>query len=849
MEDEGEADGESIQERNRSNILPGELAIWEERAELGDSDAQLEVGQYLLWKAEADDDEVIACSGVAWLLRAAKYGNPEATCLLRQCLREGRGITAEKRAEMVKLCDEDHFAILVKHAARHLFRSISSESPTTTPAQLIEAIGSKHDSRPGLLLKDDERALLIQLLKSYEGKELVEEDFMLLMQGFAEGRPPSKLATSADAKTSPIHNEDFSFIELLSQAWHSAKDLFGHALRVGESAGSHSLSAIFPTQQLISLIALAGFSHISVSSLFLALPLFVCYLTFSTMLSFTLQLHQTRPEWQAYSVWNDLLRRFVPDLCSLETEARFARRSLPSCLTAIAAGIVAALCLPLANEAWLPRTPLGLVAAISAYIALKSGRAGPDALQVLATITAATVFQALGSLPSTWAGVRILSLLGCPIGTLPLGKITLSLGLPAALHVRLLWLLFRNAYRDDWKGLKTALPPLLLVTVWARLSACLLLSSPPSSLLSWLVGPPLLVLSLPILAISWLFSFTQAVVTMEGVIVLLTLGLVGAALCRPRSWILLAHLVHGLAELSHNPLLRLGAIWAAVITMAVYLYGDWVLDKAPASSLSWQTYSRLCGPTAWRNTNMAHTQILCSHLQGHKVTWLGRFKYVRITETENGVESLASMLPQALSSHLECLFGDSYPACTNMSPESIPRSPFYFSKSPPKLTDLGFSGWLSDKEICLVVPFMQQKCHLKRYDRHKFEVTVGMPKGSQRFRKNPKDLRRRRRSSRRRLSLAQEDSKDMVLRAGHEFGAWLFSLRRGTILEFSTVLEGRLGSKHPTFELRSGRTSNAGCHAPSSKNRGPRDGDWRQDGQAALSFMLKLLLGPFLSLF
>uniref|UniRef100_A0A8C4NJI9 Wolframin n=1 Tax=Eptatretus burgeri TaxID=7764 RepID=A0A8C4NJI9_EPTBU len=802
MEDEGESDGESIQERNRSKILPGELASWEEKAELGDTGAQFEVGQYLLWKAEEDNDEVIACSGVAWLVQAARYGNPEATCLLRQCLRNGRGITAEKRAEMVKLCDEDHLVRMVKHAARHLFQSISPESPTATPAQLIEEIGSKHDSRPGLLLKDDERALLIQLLKSYEGKELAEEDFMLLMQSFAEGRPPSKWDTSSDVETSPTHDDDFSFIE----AWHSVKDLFGHALRIGESAGSHSLSAIFPTQQLISLIVLAGFSHISLSSLFLALPLFVCYLALSTMLSVTVQLHQIGPEWQAYSVWNNLLVRLVPDLCALETEARFARRSLSSCLAAIAAGIVATLCLPLANEAWLPRTPLGIVAAISAYIALKSGRAGPDALQVLATITAATVFQALGSLPATWTGVRILRLLGNPIGTLPLGRATLSFGLPAALHVRLLWLLFRNAYRDNWKGLKTALPPLLLVTVWARLSACLLLSSPPSSLVSWLVGPPLLVLSLPMLAISWLFSFitstTQAIVTMEGVIGLLTLGLVVVALCRPRSWMLLAHLVRGLAELSHNPLLRLGAIWAAVITMAVYLYGDWVLDKAPASSLSWQTYSKLCGPTAWFNTNMAHTQILCSHLQGHKVTWLGRFKYVRITETENGVESLASMLPPALSRRLECLFGDPYPACTNISPGSMLRSPFDYSKSPPKLPDLGFSGWLADKEICLVAPYMQQKCHLKRYDRHKFEVMVGMPKASQRFRKTPRELGRQSSSFRRRPSQAKEDSKDVVLRAGHAFGAWLFSLRRGTILEFGTVLEGRLGSKHPTFELR-----------------------------------------------
>ena len=47
-----------------------------------------------------------------------------------------------------------------------------------------------------------------------EGKELAEEDFMLLMQSFAEGRPPSKWDTSSDVETSPTHDDDFSFIEV-----------------------------------------------------------------------------------------------------------------------------------------------------------------------------------------------------------------------------------------------------------------------------------------------------------------------------------------------------------------------------------------------------------------------------------------------------------------------------------------------------------------------------------------------------------------------------------------------------------------------------------------------------------
>ena len=82
---------------------------------------------------------------------------------------------------------------------------------------------------------------------------------------------------------------------------------------------------------------------------------------------------------------------------------------------------------------------------------------------------------------------------------------------------------------------------------------------------------------------------------------------------------------------------------------------------------------------------------------------------------------------------------------------------------------------------------------MKRFDHYKFEVTLGMP------------LERTARNGT--LVEDEDGTKDIVLRASHEFGPVLLNLGTGSLVEFSTVLEGRLGSKWPVFELKADRKS------------------------------------------
>ena len=159
---------------------------------------------------------------------------------------------------------------------------------------------------------------------------------------------------------------------------------------------------------------------------------------------------------------------------------------------------------------------------------------------------------------------------------------------------------------------------------------------------------------------------------------------------------------------------------------------------------------------------MARTQILCSHLEGHRVTWTGRFKYVRVTDIDNSAESAINMLPLFIGDWMRCLYGEAYPAC---SPGNTSTA---------------------QEELCRLKLLAKHPCHMKRFDRYKFEITVGMPFSTNGPRSPEED----------------DVTKDILLRASGEFKDVLLRLRQGSLVEFSTVLEGRLGSKWPVFELK-----------------------------------------------
>ncbi|OPJ70900.1 wolframin isoform A [Patagioenas fasciata monilis] len=262
-------------------------------------------------------------------------------------------------------------------------------------------------------------------------------------------------------------------------------------------------------------------------------------------------------------------------------------------------------------------------------------------------------------------------------------------------------------------------------------------------------------------------------------------------------------------SLTRSSIVKLILVWitAVVLFCWFYVYRSEGM-KVYNSTLTWNQYAFLCGPRSWKETNMARTQILCSHLEGHRVTWTGRFKYVRVTEIDNSAESAINMLPLFIGDWMRCLYGESYPLC-----------------DPKNVT-------LEEEELCRLKYLTKHNCHMKMFDRYKFEITVGMPFSSKNGTK----------------SIEEDDiTKDIVLKASNEFKKVLLNLRQGSIIEFSTILEGRLGSKWPVFELKAITCLNCMSKLLPAGRHVKIEHDWRSTVHKAIKFAFDFFFFPFLS--
>lgn len=93
----------------------------------------------------------------------------------------------------------------------------------------------------------------------------------------------------------------------------------------------------------------------------------------------------------------------------------------------------------------------------------------------------------------------------------------------------------------------------------------------------------------------------------------------------------------------------------------------------------------------------------------------------------------------------------------------------------------------------------------------------------------------------------EDATKDIVLRASNEFKSVLLHLNTGSLVEFSTILEGRLGSKWPVFELKAIHCLSCGNARLSSRKQYKIEHDWRRTAQSALQFGFDFFFNPFLT--
>lgn len=574
-------------------------------------------------------------------------------------------------------------------------------------------------------------------------------------------------------------------------------------------AGMQWISALIPTHHVNTLIFFFIISNLTLEFFVLVIPLMIFYLSFVSMVICTLRVFQNSKAWENFRALTAMLAHFEPGIDLEQAESNFTWNHLEPYLYFLLSALFLIVSFPLADNSWLPCSELATVAVfftVSSYLSLR-----PAAQQQAKFALLSQVASALCTFISLLVGGWLGRIVGGAWFTIRLGDFfVLHLGMPCILYLYLLYLCTNMATAGGVRGSYCVLLPYLVCFIWCELSVTLLQESTALGLMRTAVGYLLFFFALPVvslgLAAVLLVQIVQWFLALE-----LTKMVVTVCVCvlpvLLRWWTRFS--VSPLAvlrSLQSSSVVKLILVWisALVLFSWFYVYRSEGM-KVYNSTLTWQQYSDMCGPRAWKERNMAHAQILCSHLEGHRVTWEGRFKYIRVTEIENGAQAVINLLPVFIADWVRCLYGEEYPACDT--------------------TELG-----PTEPLCQLKSLAKHKCHVKRFDHYKFEVTLGMPQEK----KGRNDI--------------EDATKDIVLRASHEFRRVLLGLSSGSVVEFSTVLEGRLGSKWPVFELKALHCKTCASPLIPIQRQVKIEHDWTVNARNAIAFAFNFLFHPLLSI-
>lgn len=856
-----------------------------EKAEAGDPRAQSRLGKYYLELAEEKDTETNYCTAVEWFLKAAKQGRRDAAKLLQKCWIQNKGITPENAQEVRRLSSESKFEQAVRRAAMSMYWKLNPDrKKKVAMSEMLENV-SQVNTIPGEHAVcgltpsiHTQRKILETMVSNESSSKYVDvEDFVEMTKKFTEGIActPTLKTSGVDAKEEEmLRKSDVATFEMeknelapvthkrhrksswavsgsgmmlatrRSGAMKRALDIKSHFLGLqyplhliiemkeilidwASRAGVQWLSTIIPTQHVNALIFFFIISNLTIDLFAFVIPLLIFYLSFISMAICTLRVFKSSKGWENFNAFTALLTRFEPSLDVEQAESNFGWNNLEQYLYFMISVFFMIFTFPVADKGWIPCSELSTVAIFftaMSYMSL-SPSAAAYARRALIIEVASSLCALTSRLPKEMAMARML---GHIFTTIPLGEsLVLELSVPCVLYIYLFYLFFSMARMRGFRGTYCFLVPYLVCFMWCEFSVVLLRNSTTIGLIRTCVAYFLFLFALPVLALGLmamlLIQMVKWFLELELTKMLVTLAVCAVPVIL-RLWtrfsLSILNVFHSITQRGPVKLILL-CITTVILLCGVYVYNAEGL-KVYNSTITWQEYGTVCGPRAWQDRGMAQTQLFCSHLEGHRVTWTGIFRHVRVAEMENGARSVINLLPVFMGDWLRCLYGEAYPKCEPQNNMSLVVN--VTGDLPVNATMLFLQQ--EEEELCRIKAYAKHQCHVKRFDSYRFEVTVGMPVDG--------------------VTQLDDPAGDILLMASHEFKQVLLNLNPGSMVEFSTKLEGKLGTKLPAFELKAIHCLDCSSSLVPEGRQVKIERNWRKTMLKAIQFAFDFFFAPFL---
>ncbi|RXN18552.1 wolframin-like protein [Labeo rohita] len=811
-----------------------------EKAEAGDPRAQSRLGKHYLKLAEEKDTETNNRMAVDWFLKAAKQGRRDAAKLLQKCWIQKKGITPENAQEVRRLSSETKFEQAVRRAAMSMYWKLNPDrKKKVAMSEMLENV-SQVNTVPGepavcgvIPSIHTQRKILETMVSNESGSQYVDvEDFVEMTKKFTEGIActPTQRTSGADAKREDetLRKSDVATFEKgLQYPLHAIIEMKELLVDWASRAGVQWLSTIIPTQHVNALIFFFIISNLTIDLFAFVIPLVIFYLSFISMAICTLRVFKSSKGFENFSALTALLTRFEPSLDVEQAESNFGWNNLEQYLYFMISVFFMIFTFPIANKGWIPCSELSTVAiffTVLSYMSL-SPSAAAYARKALIIEVASSLCALTSRLPKEMVMARML---GQIFTTIPLGEsLVLELSVPCVLYIYLFYLFFSMARMRGFRGTYCFLVPYLVCFVWCEFSVVLLRNSTTIGLIRTCVAYFLFLFALPVLAMGLmamlLIQMVKWFLELELTKMLVTLAVCAVPVIL-RLWTRFSlSILNVFRSITHRGPVKLIllCITTVILLCGVYVYNAEGL-KVYNSTLTWQEYGTLCGPRAWQDRGMAQTQLFCSHLEGHRVTWTGIFRRIRVAEKENGAQSVINMLPVFMGDWLRCLYGEVYPKC---EPQNN-TSPVVNVTGVEILNATMLFLQQEEDELCRIKPFAKHQCHVKRFDSYRFEVTVGMPVDG--------------------VTQLDDPAGDILLMGSHEFKQVLLNIDPGSMVEFSTKLEGKLGSKLPAFELKAIHCLDCSSSLVPEGRQVKIERNWRKTMLKAIKFAFDFFFAPFL---